>query len=177
MKKFAAVMLVSSLFTLAAIPDAAAQQRPSDRPADRPTMDRPAAAKDTWSSRTAWANAEGLYESKQIIGTRIKGADNKDLGEIDQLMIDPKDGKIAYAVVGLGGFAGIGERHVVVPWSDIKLSADAKNPSKMVVTMDQGALDKAPRYERRTAASDRVPPAASPSTMPRTEPKPAEPKK
>ena len=184
MKKFAAVMLASSLFTLAAISDASAQQRPSDRPADRPTMDRPvtdrpAATKDTWSSRTAWANAEGLYESKQIIGTRVKGADGKDLGEIDQLMIDPKDGKISYAVVGLGGFAGIGERHVVVPWSDIKLSADTKNPNRKVVTMDQSALDKAPRYERRTVATDRdrTPPAASPSTMPRTEPKPAEPKK
>ena len=172
MKKFAAIMLASSVLSLAAVSDGLAQQRPADRPATAP-----APAKDTWSSRTAWANAEGLYESKQIIGTRIKGADGKDLGEIDQLMIDPKDGKIAYAVVGLGGFAGIGERHVVVPWSDVKLSADAKNPNKMIVTMDHAALDKAPRYERRTAASDRVPPAASPSTMPRTEPRPVEPKK
>jgi sporulation protein YlmC with PRC-barrel domain len=167
MKKVAVLMLASSVLTLAAVSDGVAQQRPATGAAP---------AKDTWSAREAWRNAEGLYETKKIIGTRVKGADGKDLGEIDQLLIDPKDGKIAHAVIGLGGFAGIGERHVVVKWSDVKLSADAKNPDRMVVTMDQGALDRAPRYERRTATSDRMAPAASPATAPRMEPKPAEPK-
>ena len=173
MKKTTAVVMASSVLTLAVVSEGLAQQRPADRPASSTTS-----TKDTWSSREVWRNAEGLYESRTIIGTRVKGPDGKDLGEIDQLLIDPKDGKVTHAVVGLGGFAGIGERHVVVPWSDIKLTADAKNPNKMIVSADQSALDKAPRYERRTAATDRMPPpAASPSTAPRMEPKPAEPKK
>ena len=128
---------------------------------DRTTTDR--GAKPAKVERTAWTNTEGLHDTKDLIGTRIKNAEGKDIGEIDALLIDPKEGKVSHAVVGLGGMLGVGEEQVVVKWSDLKMGAhqDGKKPT---VTMDKSVLDQAPKYAKR---SDRSP-AASPTTTPRS---------
>jgi len=113
----------------------------------------------------AWKNTGGLHETKDIIGTRIKSSDGKDLGEVDRLLIDTQTGKVSYAVIGVGGLAGVGEKKVVVPWSELKFVpiADGK---KNAIVMDQAKLDSAPRYER-SARMERSP-SASPSTTPTT---------
>ena len=130
---------------------------------DRPAADRPA-AKPSAPPRETWKAPEGLHTSGELIGTRIKNAEGKDIGEIDQLLIDPKTGAVTHVVVGLGGLLGIGETKVVVPFSDISLSAQHQG-ARAVVTMDQAKLDKAPRFERRQASRD-LSPAASPRVPP-----------
>ena len=132
------------------------------RPADRPASDREISKqRDTRDTRPAWKNDANLHDSGDIIGTRIKNAEGKDIGEIDRLLIDPSSGKVSHVVVGLGGFLGVGEKKVVVPWSDLKMSA-AQEGKKALITMDQAKLESAPRYER-TARADRSP-SASPAT-------------
>jgi sporulation protein YlmC with PRC-barrel domain len=106
-----------------------------------------------------WKNDAGLHETKDIIGTRIKNTAGKDLGEIDQLLID-RNGKVSHVVVGLGGVAGVGEKKVVVPWSELKFAPVAAG-KKNAITMDEAKLESAPRYDRTAARSD-VAPAASP---------------
>ena len=109
-----------------------------------------------------WKNSAGLHETKDIIGTRVKNVAGKDLGEIDQLLID-RNGKVSHVVIGLGGVAGVGEKKVVVPWSDLKFAPVAEG-KKNAITMDEMKLEGAPRYDR-TARSDMAP-AASPRTRP-----------
>lgn len=119
--------------------------------------------------RETWSSTQQLHDSRDIIGVRLKNAQGKDLGEIDALMIDPKDGKITHAVVGVGGLAGLGEKHLIVPWSELKSSMDH---NRVVLTMDQATLERAPRYERKAVAGrDRPTPSASPSTAPADSPK------
>jgi sporulation protein YlmC with PRC-barrel domain len=122
------------------------------RPADKPARDT---ARDTQAP--AWKHA-GLHETKDIIGTRIKNAEGKDLGEIDQLLID-RNGKVSHVIIGVGGLAGVGEKKVVVPWSDLKF-APVTEGKKNAITMDEAKLERAPRYDR-SARSDAAP-AASP---------------
>ena len=126
------------------------------RPADRPARDTAADTKTT-----AWKATPGVHDTKDIIGTRIKNAEGKDIGEIDQLLIDTQTGKVTHAVVGLGGLMGVGEKKVVVPWSDLKFASAAEG-KKNAITMDQAKLESAPRYER-SARTDSTP-SASPST-------------
>jgi hypothetical protein len=116
-------------------------------------------------------------ESKRLIGTAVHNDRGDRVGEIDQLLIDPKDGKVAHAVIGMGGFAGIGERKVVVGWNEVKMSAgapargetagrgeEAVPRGQMMVRVDQSVLDRAPRYQG--TARERQAPAASPKTTP-----------
>ena len=117
-----------------------------------------ASAADT--KAPVWKNDAGLHETKDIIGTRVKNTQGKDLGEIDQLLID-HNGKVTHAVIGMGGLAGVGETKVVVPWSELKFAPMAEG-KKNEITMDQSTLESAPRYERR--ASMERSPSASPDT-------------
>ena len=165
MKKLLAAAVVPSLLTFCFVTDGVAQT--SRPPADRPAADRPA-AKPAAPPREAWVAPEGVHTSSELIGTRIKNAEGKDIGEIDQLLIDPKTGAVTHVVVGLGGLLGVGETKVVVPFSDISLSAQHKG-SKAVVTMDQSKLEKAPRFERRQVSRD-LSPAASPRQAPADKP-------
>jgi sporulation protein YlmC with PRC-barrel domain len=123
------------------------------------TKGRPAARSD--ADRAAFKMDSKHVESKKLVGMRVKGADGKDLGEIDQLVVDTASGKITHAVVGYGGLAGVGEKKVVVPWADLQFS---RNGDKPTVTMDRAKLEAAPRYTR-DGDRDRTG-AASPATTP-----------
>nr|WP_309248201.1 PRC-barrel domain-containing protein [Bradyrhizobium japonicum] len=53
-------------------------------------------------------------------GTEVYGADRKNIGEIDHLIIDKVTGRVAYAVLSLGGFVGLGHSHYPIPWGALK---------------------------------------------------------
>ena len=113
-------------------------------------------------ARPAFKPETSVRESSDIIGTKVKDAQGKTIGEIDRLLIDAQSGRVTHAVVGLGGVMGVGEQKVVVPWSELKMGA-ATGGRKAEITMDQAKLQSAPRYERERMASERSP-AASPAT-------------
>lgn len=147
-------LLVGVAAVLFAAPLAVSAQ--TTRPADKPARET---SRDT--KAPAWKNEAGLHETKDIIGTRIKSPEGKDLGEVDQLLIDTSSGKVSHVVIGVGGLAGVGEKKVVVPWSELKF-APVTAGKKNAITMDKAMLDSAPRYERH-ARAERYP-SASPST-------------
>lgn len=118
------------------------------------------AADKPMKDRAAFTVDSAHMDSKHLIGMKVTTPDDKNVGEIDQLIVKTSDGKISHAVIGLGGFVGLGERHVVVPWSDVKIRNDRKD---MVAVIDRAILDNAPRYTR--GDRDRTP-AASPATAP-----------
>jgi len=60
-----------------------------------------------------------LVSSADVDGTNVYARDGSSIGSIDHLMIDKQSGKVAYAVMGFGGFLGMGEEHQPVPWSKL----------------------------------------------------------
>ena len=153
-------LLVGIAALIVATPLVAGAQ--ATRSNDRPASDATTTQRNTGDAHPAWKGDANVMESSDIIGVRIKNTEGKDLGEIDKLLIDPASGKVTHAVVGLGGLLGVGEKKVVVPWSEIKMSSTTGGRKPSIV-MEQAKLEAAPRYER-TAAADR-----SPSASPRTD--------
>ena len=51
-----------------------------------------------------------LIGSDKVEGTAVFGADNNKIGSIERVMIDKVSGRVSYAVLGFGGFLGIGKR-------------------------------------------------------------------
>ena len=130
----------------------------------RPSGDTSTTKRTDDKQRQAWTPDPGAVETSKLIGTRVKTADGKDVGEIDQLIVSQSDGKITHAVLGKGGMLGIGETKLVVNWSDVKLQRDPDKADRWVAMIDQAKLDSAPRYEAR---KDRdTAPAASPGSTP-----------
>jgi sporulation protein YlmC with PRC-barrel domain len=114
------------------------------------------------SDRAAYTLDRAHMDSKHLQGMTVNTPDGKRAGEIEHLIVNMKDGKVSHVIVGVGGLAGVGETHVVVPWSQVKIrrnDADRKD----VAVIDRATLDTARRYTR--VDRDRTP-AASPATSP-----------
>jgi sporulation protein YlmC with PRC-barrel domain len=121
-----------------------------------------AADKVTTSNERVYKMDAAHMDSKHLVGMKVETPDGKRAGEIDHMIVNTKDGKVSHVIVGVGGLAGVGERHVVVPWSQVKIRQDGKDPKDHMAVIDRATLDQAPRYTR---ASDRAP-AASPAMAP-----------
>ena len=84
-----------------------------------------------------------LIGSDKVEGTAVYGADGSKIGSIERVMIDKKSGKVSYAVLGFGGFLGLGNDHYPLPWQSLKY--DTRLGGYVTgVTEDQ--LRGAPKY-------------------------------
>jgi PRC-barrel domain len=61
-----------------------------------------------------------LIGSDKVEGTAVYGADSNKIGSIERVMIDKASGRVSYAVLGFGGFLGIGNDHYPLPWQSLK---------------------------------------------------------
>src|ERR1700750_2860079 len=61
-----------------------------------------------------------LIGSDKVEGTAVFGADDNKIGSIERVMIDKVSGKVSYAVLGFGGFLGLGNDHYPLPWQSLK---------------------------------------------------------
>jgi len=84
-----------------------------------------------------------LIAADQVEGTTIYNPAGDNLCSVEDVMIDKVTGKIAYAVVGFGGFLGIGNRHYPMPWEKLKYDT---NMGGFVVDLDKRVLEGAPSY-------------------------------
>ena len=61
-----------------------------------------------------------LIGSDKVEGTAVYGADDRKIGSIERVMIDKISGRVSYAVLGFGGFMGLGNDHYPLPWQSLK---------------------------------------------------------
>ncbi|WP_028349571.1 PRC-barrel domain-containing protein [Bradyrhizobium murdochi] len=88
-----------------------AQQSPSAT-TDSAQTAAPAAATDTSSFKGTW-------RASKMVGLNVYNDSNESLGSINDLLTD-KSGDIKAAVIGVGGFLGVGEHLVAVPIDKVK---------------------------------------------------------
>src|SRR5713101_6803945 len=55
--------------------------------------------------------AHGWSAKKQILDKTVYNEQNEKVGEVDDIIVAP-DKSISYAIVGVGGFLGLGEHYV-----------------------------------------------------------------
>lgn len=78
-------------------------------------------------------------------GTSIKNPQGDGLGDIKDLMIDLKSGRVAYAVVEFGGRLGMGSKLFAVPLSALR--QDAQNKC-FVLNATEQSLENAARFDK-----------------------------
>jgi hypothetical protein len=57
-----------------------------------------------------------LIGTDKVEGTPIYRSNGDRVGQIERIMIDKFSGKVAYAVMSLGGFLGMVEEYYPLPW-------------------------------------------------------------
>jgi sporulation protein YlmC with PRC-barrel domain len=63
--------------------------------------------------------AAGQWRASKLVGLNVYDTQNAKVGDIEDVLIEPS-GKVAGAVIGVGGFLGIGEHAVLIPFDQIK---------------------------------------------------------
>jgi sporulation protein YlmC with PRC-barrel domain len=123
-----------------------------------PASSSPAPAATTQPMNTGnWITQEqpGHWRTSKLEGLNVYNNNNESIGEIKDLLVD-NSGKIEGVVLGVGGFLGLGEHHVAVPFEQIKF---VNEPRPVATTA-------APATDTRTAPPVATAPApgAAPTT-------------
>lgn len=126
MKTFAKITCGLLLATLPAI-------SPSGRAADRENL---------VDAEKAKVNApKSPLSVAQIQSATVKNPQGLVLGHVDRILADQKTGQIKLVLISVGGFLGIGDKLVAVPWSALS-SAGLKG--NLVLDASKGELETAP---------------------------------
>jgi hypothetical protein len=109
----------------AALPDTANPTEQADRDRDRVTT--PAQPTD-------------FNKASKLIGMEVRNAQGEKLGDIKDIVIDFDQGKVSYAVLGVGGVIGIGEKHLAVP---LKAFSRSASQSALMLNADKASVTRA----------------------------------
>jgi sporulation protein YlmC with PRC-barrel domain len=97
------------------------------------------------SLQAATAEQIPVVRATTLRGMDVENAQGETLGEIEDLMIDMQDGRIAYAGLAYGGWLGLGENLAAVPWQALKLNLAEGNST---LNMDKDKLRAAPHFAK-----------------------------
>ena len=67
--------------------------------------------------------AIGWSAKKKIMGKAVYNDNNQKIGVIDDLIVTP-DRSLSYAIIGVGGFLGVGKHDVAIPVNQFKGEGD-----------------------------------------------------
>jgi len=189
-RKLMASTAVLALATTGAFSIAVAQEQTTQPPAivQQPAAEQAApAAADTTSTQTDVVAAAAATEENAdaaltpdeptiataFIGTSVYSSEDPEsdnIGDVNDLIIGD-NGMITHAVIGVGGFLGIGEKDVAVPFADLQvverdgdvrlIYAATKEQLEAAEPFDRTAYDPRARAAEDQALADQ---AAAPAT-------------
>jgi sporulation protein YlmC with PRC-barrel domain len=65
-----------------------------------------------------------LVKCTDILGFKVHNLKNEPLAKLDNVVIDVREGAMAYGLVGYGGLLGMGEKTAAIPWASFTLQRD-----------------------------------------------------
>ena len=98
----------------------------------------PAFAADNMQTAEEW-------RTSQLVGAKVYNNANDNIGSIEDIILKP-DGSIDEVVLSVGGFLGMGDKYVAVPFSDLKITRDGSS-LKIVTLATKDSLKALPAYQ------------------------------
>ena len=91
------------------------------------------------------------WRSSEAVGQPVFNRAGERIGELDELLVDGS-GRVLAAVVGVGGFLGLGERKVAVSYRSFQMTREANGKARLVADLTTTNLRNAPEYKPVDAA-------------------------
>ena len=82
----------------------------------------------------------GIVSASKIIGEAVVNRQDEKLGKIHELVIDAKEGRLAYAVLAFGG------KLFAMPWRAFEFS---NTENKLLLDVDKKKLEAAPGFDKK----------------------------
>jgi hypothetical protein len=90
-----------------------------------------------------------LIAAHQVQGTPVYNTALERLGRVEDLMLDKRSGRIAYAVLSFGGFLGFGGHYYPLPWEKLTYNGEMGG---YIVDISREVLEGAPSYSDESLA-------------------------
>lgn len=87
----------------------------------------------------------GEQSTSSLIGLRVENKAGEKLGDVNYLVLDSA-GKVSTVVIGVGGFLGVGEKNVGVPFSEFTITTNKDSHQIAVIDATKDSLTSAPAY-------------------------------
>jgi len=133
---------------------------PADATAAPPAASTTAPASGAMSTGN-WMTQEqpGQWRASKLEGLNVYNQNNEKIGDISELIVD-SSGKVQAVVVGVGGFLGMGEHDVAIPFEQISLVNEPRAVATTATTTDPNApaVPRAPATATAPAAPGTVNP-------------------
>ena len=96
------------------------------------------------AERSATLDASDV-SAKALLNESVKNAANETIGDINDVLISG-DGKVAAVIVGVGGFLGMGEKNVALPYDQLVFAKDVGDDLVVTTSATKESLETAPEY-------------------------------
>ena len=80
-----------------------------------------------------------------IIGDSLENGEGEDLGKINNLMVNLKNGQVEYAVVEYGSFLGMGGKFFAIPFSELRVDSQRE---LFVLKRDKEYIKNSPGFDQ-----------------------------
>ena len=87
--------------------------------------------------------ATAAVDAQKLIGQDIENASGETVGEVESVVIDGA-GNVKYVIAGVGGFLGLGEKHVALLWDELTIS---ENGDKVMANVTKEQLQALPEHK------------------------------
>jgi sporulation protein YlmC with PRC-barrel domain len=114
----------------------------------------PPAAPGAAAQRGAASPSSAQQRMADLVGVEVVGSSGDQVGEVDDIVISTAGADSVRAVLQIGGVAGVGEKRVALPLSQVTVDRATDGEPTVRVAMDQAALERLPEfeYEEQTSA-------------------------
>lgn len=89
-------------------------------------------------------SGQQLLASK-LIGSSVTNLQNENLGHVEDLILN-QNGQATGLVISVGGFLGLGAKHVAIPLSEAQINGENRS---VKVSISKKELDQAPAFKTR----------------------------
>ena len=116
----------------------------------------------TMSDTSSISSFQGSWRASKLVGLSVYNEKNESVGSINDILAD-KNGKIVAVVIGVGGFLGVGEHLVAVPFDKVKFSSEPVAYTGAANAPAGGAGSTRPGSTTTTGAATTAPAASKPN--------------
>jgi hypothetical protein len=89
---------------------------------------------------------EGQWLTSRFIGQAVTNQAGENIGDINDVLFD-KTGRMSTAVIGVGGFLGMGEKSVAIPFALLSFTSDATGKRVVTIPLSKESLAAAPSFQ------------------------------
>ena len=115
----------------------------SDDAPKKTTVKAPAAAEAK--------SIEGVVvRASSMTGMPVRSPEDKELGKVEDVVIDMETGSVRYVAISFGGFLGVGDKLFAVPFRALHVQHDSKaKKAHFVMNIDKKTLEKAKGFDKK----------------------------